>query len=86
MKAAEFAAPVACAPILPDNPVVDRSSCCAFPYDCSFTLVGEPDRSDIRCADFLDHVGKHRSRCLEQFDRIMLDPAGTWKMLGKFFI
>ena len=75
-------------PALPDNRIVYRFSGIFIPHDRSFSLVGNSDCCNIRCRsmDLVHCLSCNGKLCGPDFPRIMLHPAGLWKVLGKFLL
>src|SRR5680860_789815 len=84
----QFFTQLSAAPVLPDNCLVHRLAAVAIPQNKCFALVGNANGGDVTCADFRSAnsllAGGNNAR--PNFFRVMLDPAGFWKILGKLLL
>ena len=66
--------------VLPDDGAGQWIARIAIPGDHGFTLVGDPDGSDISCSITRD-IAHALKRLRPYFGRIVFHPAGPWIML-----
>ena len=73
---------------LPYNGIVYRLSGILIPYNRRLSLIGDPDCRNIcrRSMNLIHRLSCHRKLSRPDFPRIMLHPAGLWKILGKFLL
>jgi hypothetical protein len=67
---------------------VDGLAGVAIPDDGGLALVGDPDGGDIGRADIRlrEHLGCDSGLSGPDIARVVLDPAGLWENLRKFFL
>src|SRR2546425_2738555 len=73
-------------PVLPDDGVVDRLASLPVPEDGRLTLIGDADARQVFEGNILllQRFARHGALRLEDFLRIVLDPAGLRIDLAEF--